>query len=166
MNNGILGFKGETGYSAYEIAVKHGYTGTEEQWSEDFLNAENYYDKSEIDTLLNGKVNTTDVYVKGNFAVIQGSAHWTEVSTGLYHYTLNLSLPSGFSYGNTMIVAAQMGTASLPHAYVNDSFQTVTNVETFLGASKVIVSGVSSTADPSDEITCRVLVMKVVDDSL
>jgi hypothetical protein len=55
---GQLGYKGERGDSAYEIAVKHGYTGTEEQWSEDFLNAENYYDKSEVDTLLETKKDT------------------------------------------------------------------------------------------------------------
>ncbi len=29
---GVLGFKGERGYSAYEIAVKNGFKGTEEQW--------------------------------------------------------------------------------------------------------------------------------------
>ena len=28
----ILGFKGERGYSAYEIAVQHGYEGTEQDW--------------------------------------------------------------------------------------------------------------------------------------
>lgn len=28
----ILGFKGERGYSAYEIAVQHGFVGTEETW--------------------------------------------------------------------------------------------------------------------------------------
>lgn len=29
---GVLGFKGERGYSAYEIAVKNGYKGTEHDW--------------------------------------------------------------------------------------------------------------------------------------
>lgn len=29
---GSLGFKGERGYSAYEIAVQHGYRGTEQDW--------------------------------------------------------------------------------------------------------------------------------------
>lgn len=29
---GTLGFKGERGYSAYEIAVQHGYIGTEDEW--------------------------------------------------------------------------------------------------------------------------------------
>lgn len=59
---GQLGFKGETGDSAYEIAVKHGYTGTEAQWADDFLNAENYYDKTEADALLNTKANITNAY--------------------------------------------------------------------------------------------------------
>ena len=31
---GVLGFKGERGYSAYEIDVQHGYEGTEEEWLE------------------------------------------------------------------------------------------------------------------------------------
>lgn len=29
---GILGFKGERGYSAYEVACQNGYVGTEEDW--------------------------------------------------------------------------------------------------------------------------------------
>lgn len=29
---GVLGFKGERGYSAYEIAVQNGYIGTEKDW--------------------------------------------------------------------------------------------------------------------------------------
>ena len=30
--NGVAGPRGEKGYSAYELAVKNGYTGTEEEW--------------------------------------------------------------------------------------------------------------------------------------
>ena len=41
----ILMLKGERGFSAYEIAVKNGYTGTEEEFIESFLNAENYCKK-------------------------------------------------------------------------------------------------------------------------
>ena len=29
---GVLGFKGERGYSAYEIAVQNGFVGSEKQW--------------------------------------------------------------------------------------------------------------------------------------
>ena len=42
--------KGERGYSAYEIAVQNGYTGTEAEWKDSFLNADNYYNKSEVDS--------------------------------------------------------------------------------------------------------------------
>lgn len=48
--------KGERGYSAYEIAVQNGYEGTEEEWSESFLNAENYYDKTQTDNKLKEKI--------------------------------------------------------------------------------------------------------------
>ena len=29
---GVLGFKGERGFSAYEIAVQNGFIGSEKQW--------------------------------------------------------------------------------------------------------------------------------------
>lgn len=69
--------KGERGYSAYEIAVQQGYTGTEEEWKDSFINADiyynktetddlldNYYNKSETDNLLDAKANSSDVYTK------------------------------------------------------------------------------------------------------
>ena len=34
--NGELGYKGERGFSAYEIAVQNGYEGTEEEWIDHF----------------------------------------------------------------------------------------------------------------------------------
>lgn len=53
--------KGEKGYSAYELYVRNGGTMTEEEWLDAFLSAENYYSKSETDTLLGAKVNTSDI---------------------------------------------------------------------------------------------------------
>ncbi len=47
--------KGEKGYSAYDLYVKNGGTLTEEEWLDAFLNAENYYNKSETDKKLNKK---------------------------------------------------------------------------------------------------------------
>lgn len=41
--------KGEKGYSAYDLYVQHGGTLTEEEWLDEFLNAENFYNKSEVD---------------------------------------------------------------------------------------------------------------------
>lgn len=56
--------KGERGYSSYELYVKHGGTLTEEEWLDAFLNADNYYDKSETDALLDDKADASDVYTK------------------------------------------------------------------------------------------------------
>lgn len=53
--------KGEKGYSAYELYVRNGGTMTEKEWLDAFLSAENYYSKSETDTLLGAKVNTSDI---------------------------------------------------------------------------------------------------------
>jgi len=46
---GALGFKGERGYSAYEIAVQNGYEGTEQQWIEHFgLDLSGYVQTSDV----------------------------------------------------------------------------------------------------------------------
>lgn len=46
---GVLGFKGERGYSAYEIAVKNGYQGTEQEWIDHFgLDLTDYVKTSDI----------------------------------------------------------------------------------------------------------------------
>lgn len=36
---GNIGYKGERGYSAYEIAVKNGFIGTEEEWLEQIISS-------------------------------------------------------------------------------------------------------------------------------
>lgn len=56
--------KGERGYSAYELYVQNGGTLTEEEWLDEFTNADNFYNKSETDNLLNNKANASDVYTK------------------------------------------------------------------------------------------------------
>ena len=56
--------KGERGYSAYELYKQHGGTLTEEEWLDAFLNADNYYNKSETNDLLDAKANSSDVYSK------------------------------------------------------------------------------------------------------
>ena len=45
----VIVVKGEKGYSAYELYVKNGGTLTEAQWLDEFLNADNFYNKSEVD---------------------------------------------------------------------------------------------------------------------
>lgn len=111
MLRGQLAYKGERGYSAYEIAVQHGYEGTEEQWVEDFINAENYYDKTE-------SYNKTEVYnksevynkeesdskyiLKGDFAILTGSVANTELTLG----GKQLNYPDGFSQSNCTVISA------------------------------------------------------------
>lgn len=47
--------KGEKGYSAYEIAVQNGYTGTEQEWINSFINSTLYYNKTEVDGLIDNE---------------------------------------------------------------------------------------------------------------
>lgn len=80
---GSLGFKGERGYSAYEIDVQHGYEGTEEEWLEhlagelsDYVNTSDVIDNLTSDfsskplsakqgktlkTMVDGKPNNSDL---------------------------------------------------------------------------------------------------------
>ena len=44
--------KGERGYSAYELYVQNGGTLTEEEWLDEFLNADNFYNKLSVSDLL------------------------------------------------------------------------------------------------------------------
>lgn len=92
---GELGYKGARGYSAYEIAVQHGYTGTEEQWSEDFLNAENYYDKTEINSLL------ANYELKGNFAIITGTQSTASLN-------MLFDFPTGFNQNNCIVIGCMV----------------------------------------------------------
>ena len=56
--------KGERGFSAYDIYIQNGGTLTEEEWLDTFLNADNYYNKTETDDLLGDKADASDVYTK------------------------------------------------------------------------------------------------------
>ena len=45
---GVLGFKGERGYSAYEIAVQNGFVGSEKQWLATIGTANNLTDNESV----------------------------------------------------------------------------------------------------------------------
>ncbi len=51
----VLMLKGEKGDSAYQVAEKNGYTGSEKEWADSFLSADYYFNKSEIETKLRTK---------------------------------------------------------------------------------------------------------------
>lgn len=71
----ILMTKGERGYSAYELAVQNGYTGTEEEWLNAHLSPDYYYTKSEVDD-----INTETAGLINNEATARQNAD-TELET-------------------------------------------------------------------------------------
>lgn len=106
---GELGFKGERGYSAYEIAVLHGYEGTEQDWIDHFgLDLSGYVQTSdvidnltseytthplsakqgkELKTLVDGldtsKADASDVYTKNEVYTKEQTYTQTEVDAML-----------------------------------------------------------------------------------
>lgn len=58
-NEKIYMVKGEKGYSAYDLYVQNGGTLTEEEWLNAFLNADNFYNKTEVDNIID---DTLDSY--------------------------------------------------------------------------------------------------------
>lgn len=94
--------KGEKGYSAYDLYVQNGGTLTEAEWLDAFLNAENYYSKSETDNLLDNKADATDLSnykLIGDFAIITGS---------LNNGGDTASYPEGYTSDNCVLIAVQL----------------------------------------------------------
>lgn len=58
--NVLEGLRGDTGLSAYELAVKHGYQGTEEQFAKDIIPKSNYERAKELE----GFVGTEEDYLQ------------------------------------------------------------------------------------------------------
>ena len=97
---GKLGFKGERGYSTYELAVKHGFVGTEEEWLET-LGIEQVYQY--VDTKA-AAIESTCV-AKANFAVITGYVETPTLGGKSIDY------PTGFSRDNCVVLSSmQMDT--------------------------------------------------------
>lgn len=73
---GVLGFKGERGYSAYEIAVQNGFIGTEQDWLAQLGTSAHFMKDSVVYTATEGQTSfalpesytsnsQVDVYVEG-----------------------------------------------------------------------------------------------------
>ena len=58
---GVLGFKGERGYSAYEIAVQNGFIGSEKQWLATIGTANNFTGNEEVYITAQDNENTFDL---------------------------------------------------------------------------------------------------------
>ena len=90
VGKGILGWIGPTGLSAYEIAVKNGFVGTEREWlstlgtSSRFTeNITNYYTNSKNETVLN----LPDAYLSSDFSTLTLYISGIRISTD--DYTIN-----------------------------------------------------------------------------
>ena len=121
--------KGERGYSAYELYVQNGGTLTEEEWLDAFLNADNYYNKSEVKGLVIDDLTSTvtdqplsanqgkvlkglvdNVYTKGDFAVVSFSVFNNGDDTSKQ---VTLNYPTGFTKDNCVVLSVMMRNASL-----------------------------------------------------
>lgn len=96
----VLMLKGEKGDSAYQVAEKNGYTGSEKEWADSFLSADYYYNKTEIETKLRTKpyVFSTVADLKnhdlkaGEYAKTTGYYAPNDGGFGLYEITDDSSL--------------------------------------------------------------------------
>lgn len=113
---GTLGFKGERGYSAYEIAVQHGFEGTEEDWlatlgtSSHFSKDVAVYTTTETTTEFNTPITVAtgdfvDVYVNG-----------FKLNENEYTFnTTKVTLTNAILSGNTVeVIVNRMSTNNLP----------------------------------------------------
>ena len=101
--------KGERGYSAYELYVQNGGTLTEEQWLDEFLNADNYYNKSEVKGLVidNLTSSTTDQPLSAN----QGKNLKTLVDNTYTKTQADNLLGEKIDFGNIKIITGTITTS-------------------------------------------------------
>lgn len=64
------------------------------------------YTKEKVDELLNGKASSNNVYVKNDFAVLEGIV---TVKAGSVGYTKTLPYPEGFTQENTVVISRILG---------------------------------------------------------
>lgn len=148
MLKGQLGWKGERGYSAYEIAVQNGYEGTEEEWAESFINSENYYDKTQSDAKYK---------VKNDFAVIEGTITLTSgVGDATFDY------PDGFSSSNCVPIAWGDNSSDIAEGTPErkDWFFNTPKWEVYL-AEEGILLRCNGIGPGSLTCSCKIVLMKV-----
>lgn len=115
---GALAYKGERGYSAYEIAVKNGFIGTEQDWLATLGTASHFNEETEVYTsIANQKVfNLPSAYTSNSFVdiYINGmrlqSNRYT-IDTTTEKITLDFTLDEG---ATVEIVTLTMSTNDLP----------------------------------------------------
>lgn len=133
MNNnvlkGYLGFKGERGYSAYEIAVQNGFSGTEQDWLATLGTASHFAEDKVIykATVGQSEFDLPNSYTKSSFleVYVEGRRFTTE------QYTLDtsnrkviLNLPIDVENTIIEVVSLTMSTNALPIVTNIDSTST------------------------------------------
>jgi len=175
--NGILGFKGERGDSAYEIAVKNGYEGTEQEWIDHFgLDLSDYIkDTDIIDDLtheyttkplsakqgktLKDSLDTTNANVtalQNQIAVVSGIA---EISTG--ETNIAVDYPEGFGYSNCIVIGGRWGTQPVPGLSLDNTGDIVIQSNVVLGDPKIIVYVYASPSIGETEFDFKLVLLKI-----
>lgn len=135
---GVLGFKGERGYSAYDLAVKNGFVGTEKDWLAT-LGTSSHFDRT-ITNLTTSSPTTTldlpgnytsnsyiDVYKNGTR--IDSNAY--TINTSTRKITLTQAIESG---AKVEVVCLTMSTNELP---ITETISKTSNNESAPGAKAV-----------------------------
>jgi exopolysaccharide biosynthesis protein len=112
---GTLAFKGARGYSAYEIAVNNGYTGTEQDWLAQLGTSSHFNECSHIHTATANQTEFAlpDCYTSNTFidVYVDGARKRSDEYTVTDKITLTTGLTEG---AKVEIIALTMSTNDLP----------------------------------------------------
>lgn len=117
---GNLGYKGERGYSAYEIAVQNGFVGTEQDWLATLGTSNHFTKNSVIYVTTKGNETTLDLpsdYTSNSFldVYIEGEKlNANEYTIDTESKTITLTTPLEVAGTTVEIVTLTMATNSLP----------------------------------------------------
>ena len=122
------------------------------------------YTKDEIDTKLGNKVDTTEVYTKGNFAILEKEIV-TETENQSIGYDV-VDYPEGFNKDNTYIISHKViGGESYIVSYVTqfgaDPINYTSAITCYLNEDNMILSGRLPTFEIGTKVKIQFLLMKV-----
>lgn len=139
--------KGEKGYSAYDLYVLNGGTLTEEQWLDAFLNANNYYTKAEVNTLLD------------NYEVLTGTFDPEESIGGLLPIA---DYPTGYTKDNCCVISFMKKSGnnwqSIANETASDVLGTLPSVQ--LTSSKIAINDTVASANETT-YDYKIVLMKI-----
>ena len=120
----ILGFKGERGYSAYEIAVQHGYEGTEQDWLATLGTSSHFTQDSVVYTANDSQTEFSlpSAYTSDSFVSVYVDGAKVNDTDGYTISNNNVVFESAVESGSKVeIVLSSMSTNSLPIVTTIDS---------------------------------------------